>query len=38
LRFAGQKAEALEAYKAYLAMDPSGRDANIARNAIAQLE
>ena len=38
LKFAGRKDEALAAYKAYLVMDPSGRDAAIARNAISQLE
>ncbi len=38
LRFGGKKDEALAAYKAYLQLDPSGKEANIARNAIQQLE
>ena len=38
LRFSGKKEEAIAAYQAYLAMDPSGKDANIAKNALKQLE
>jgi tetratricopeptide (TPR) repeat protein len=38
LKFSGRNAEAVEAYKAYLALEPDGRDAAIARNAIAQLQ
>ncbi len=38
LRFAGRTDEAIAAYKRYLQDDPSGKDANIARNAIKQLE
>ncbi|MDP2341259.1 MAG: zinc-ribbon domain-containing protein [Deltaproteobacteria bacterium] len=38
LSFGGKKPEALAAYKAYLAMDPSGKEANIAKRAIEQLE
>ena len=38
LRFAGKKPEALAAFKAYLAMDPNGKEAGIARNAIQQLK
>jgi tetratricopeptide (TPR) repeat protein len=38
LRFAGKKPEALAAYRAYVAMDPNGRDAGIARRVIEQLQ
>jgi hypothetical protein len=34
----GKKDEAIAAYKRYLEMDPKGRDANIAKNALKQLE
>jgi predicted Zn finger-like uncharacterized protein len=38
LRFAGKKTEALAAYRAYVAMDPGGRDAGIARRVIEELQ
>ncbi len=38
LRFGGNKPEAVVAYKAYLQMDPAGKDAGIAKNALSQLE
>jgi predicted Zn finger-like uncharacterized protein len=38
LRFAGRTSEAVVAYKQYLEMDPGGKDAGIAKNAIKQLE
>jgi predicted Zn finger-like uncharacterized protein len=38
LRFAGKKPEALAAYRAYVAMDPNGRDAGIARRVIEELQ
>ena len=38
LRFAGRTSDAVAAYRTYLAMDPEGKDAAIAKNAILQLE
>jgi tetratricopeptide (TPR) repeat protein len=38
LRFSGRTTEAVVAYKQYLEMDPTGRDAGIAKKAIKQLE
>lgn len=38
LRFSGRTSEAVVAYKQYLEMDPTGKDAGIAKNAIKQLE
>ncbi len=38
LRFSGRKDDAIAAYKRYLEMDPKGKDANIAKNALKQLE
>ena len=37
-RFAGKNEQAASAYRRYLEMDPSGKDANIAKNALKQLE
>jgi predicted Zn finger-like uncharacterized protein len=36
--FSGRKAQALEAYRTYLKMDPNGKDAAVARRAIKSLE
>ncbi len=38
LRFAGRREDAVVAYRRYLVLEPSGKDANIARNALQQLE
>ncbi len=38
LRFSGQKSEAVEEYRMYLKMDPVGRDAAVAKNAIDALQ
>ena len=38
LRFSGSKSEALDAYKSYLKMDPSGKDAGTAKRAIESLQ